>query len=112
MKKFASKFNIDETVLGIEKGLKKMHTSTFAIFEESDKISHHSAIILGSPKIKELGAIDVVEIPLKVMVWQDDKGLVWVAFEQMKEKAQKYGLQNSIMVEKIDNMLLDFAMVS
>lgn len=108
MKKFESKFGIDQTVVEIENGLKKMHTSVVAIFENSDNIAHHSAVILGSSKIRGCGTKEIVDLPLKVMVWKDDNGLVWVQFQQMREKAQRYGLQDCNKVGKIDSMLMGF----
>lgn len=111
-----SSFNFEETVSRIETNLKVKEIPVFAVFDHSRnaedvglKLNPNKVIVLGSPKVgtllmQENPAISI-ELPLKISVWQDDRGEVWVAFLNMEKVAGAYGMADSPIVKSMHLLL-------
>jgi uncharacterized protein (DUF302 family) len=44
-------------------------------------------------------------LPLKIAVWQDASGSVWLSFPRMKELAAGYGLENDPSISAMQTLL-------
>ncbi len=45
-----------------------------------------------------------IELPLKISVWEDKNGSVWVTFPQMEQMALNYNMDSPI-IEKMQDLL-------
>lgn len=46
-----------------------------------------------------------IELPLKISVWEDKNGKVWIAYTQMDRLAAEYGLEQEPVVGKLKQLL-------
>ena len=46
-----------------------------------------------------------LDLPLRVSVWQDKIGRVWVGYENLDDVAKTYDLQDKQTIDKIDNFM-------
>ncbi|MEG1188317.1 MAG: serine hydrolase [Bacteroidales bacterium] len=118
---YESAFSVDETMARIEAQLKKAGTPVFAQFDHERnaqevglKMPPTRVIVFGSPLVGTHLMLEepsfCVELPLKMAVWQDAKGSVWIAFPKMKIRAQLYGnLVNNPIIAKMDQLLANLA---
>lgn len=113
---YESQFGVDETVTRIEQNLKAMGVPVFAIFDHGKnaeevglELRPNKVIIFGSPKVgtklmQENPSISI-ELPLKISVWEDKDGSVWLSYPLMRPMAAKYGLENSPIVNGMQTLL-------
>lgn len=113
---YKSQFSVPETMARIEHTLKKMEIPVFAKFDHSKnaeevglKLLPNQVIVFGSPKVGTKLMQDnpsiSIELPLKISVWEDNKGSVWAAFPQMQAMAARYGLEGEQVVDKMQELL-------
>ena len=111
-----SQFSVDETMTRIEKTLKTMGIPIFAKFDHGKnaeevglELRPNQVIVFGSPKVGTKLMQDnpsiSIELPLKISVWEDRTGSVWVTFPQMKQMAVEYGLENEPVISKMQTLL-------
>lgn len=118
---YESAFSVDETMARIEALLKKAGTPVFAQFDHGKNASGVSlqmpparVIVFGSPQVGTHLMLEepsfCVELPLKMAVWEDPKGSVWIAFPKMSVRACLYGnLVNNPIIAKMDLLLANLA---
>ena len=120
---FESQLNVKETMANIEANLKQNGVPVFAKFDHSAnaqsaglELLPTEVIVFGAPKVgtqlMQQNPSISIELPLKISVWQDATGSVWVTFPQMKKLASRYGLENNPVIEKMQNMLEKLAVKS
>lgn len=109
---YESIFSVNETMTRIETQLKVLNIPIFAKFDHAKNAEEvqlllrpTQVIVFGSPavgtKLMQENPSIAIDLPLKIGVWEDAKGCVWVAFPRMDKLTSKYtGLNNEI----IDNM--------
>lgn len=113
---YESQFSVEETTKNIEVNLKKNEIPVFSVFDHSKNaedvnlnLRPTKVIVFGSPKVgtklmQENQSI-AGELPLKITVWEDKAGSIWVSFPRMKTMAKKYGLENHPIIEKMQHLL-------
>lgn len=113
---YESQFNANETMARIEKTLKEMNIPVFALFDHGKnaeevnlKLRPTQVIVFGSPKVgtklmQENQSI-AIELPLKIAVWEDKDGSVWVSFPQMSPLAEKYGMEGNPVIANMQALL-------
>ena len=73
------------------------------------KLLPNEVIVFGSPKVGTKLMQDnpsiSIELPLKISVWEDKNGSIWVAFPQMKQMAMNYDMQDSPIIGKMQSLL-------
>jgi CubicO group peptidase (beta-lactamase class C family)/uncharacterized protein (DUF302 family) len=111
-----SAFGVDETMARIEAELKKRNIPVFARFDHAQNAKEANlemrptrVIVFGSPAVGTLmmqaeQSISL-ELPLRISVWQDAKGSVWVAFPQMNKMAAIYGQEGNPIVYKMQSLM-------
>lgn len=113
---YASQFSVAETMTRIEQTLKKMEIPVFAKFDHGKnakeaglELRPNQVIVFGSPKVGTKLMQDnpsiSIELPLKISVWEDKDGSVWVTFPQMKIMADEYGLGGEPVIGKMQELL-------
>lgn len=113
---YESQFSVPETMARIEQTLKKLEIPVFAKFDHSKnaeevglKLLPNQVIVFGSPKVGTKLMQDnpsiSIELPLRISVWEDNNGSVWVTFLQMKAMAARYGLEGEQVVNKMQELL-------
>lgn len=120
---FESQFGVKETMENIETNLKAMGVPVFAKFNHSTNaegagltLAPTEVIVFGAPKVgthlmQENPSISI-ELPLRMSVWKDAAGSVWINFPQMKKMAARYGLENHPIVDGMQKMLERLAVKS
>jgi uncharacterized protein (DUF302 family) len=98
-----SPHDVDTTVGRIERRLAEMKVPLFAKIDHAAnataaglKMDPSQVLIFGSPQVgtglmQKAPAI-AGELPLKISVWQDDRGRVWVGGTRIDEVANGYGV--------------------
>ena len=103
----SSRYTLDETVGRLEKII---HTKGLVIFSLIDhsaeaarvglKMHEAKLIIFGSPKagtpLMIASPLIALDLPLKVLVWKDDKGGVWVSYNSVSYLANRYYLSSDL----------------
>lgn len=109
--------SVDRTVQKLEEILKAKGVKLFAVVDhggEAEKAGMHmrptKLLIFGNPKagtplmIASPGA--AIDLPLKVLVWEDADGKVWVSYNSTEYIQTRHGLspelvQNIAVVEEV-----------
>lgn len=113
---YESQFSVAETMARLEETIKTMGIPVFAKFDHGKnaeeaglQLRPNQVIVFGSPKVgtklmQENPSISI-ELPLKISVWEDENGSVWVAFPKMKVMAAGYGLEGEPVIGKMQELL-------
>ena len=58
-------------------------------------------LIFGSPKAGTLLMLTApsvaIDLPLKILIWEDDKGQAWVSYNSAKYLQERHGLPNDLL---------------
>lgn len=117
---YTSLFNFEETINVIEKELKTLGIPIFAEFDHYQNakevnldLRKTTVIVFGSPKVGTLlmqaNQNIALDLPLKLLVMEDNSGNTIVRFKKMKYTAKEYNLENNEIVVKIDQLLENIA---
>lgn len=113
---YESQFSVAETMARLEKVIKTMGIPVFAKFDHGKNAEEaglellpNQVIVFGSPKVgtalmQENPSISI-ELPLKISVWEDKNGSVWVTFPQMRQMAANYGMESNPVIAKMQELL-------
>lgn len=119
-----SKFSTSETIDRLEAVLKKKGITIVLRWRHSDgakkvgiKLRPTELIIFGNPKLgthfftsKQTAGID---LPLKALAWEDEKGQVWLTYNDPKYIANRHGIKDRAkIVAKMSNALNKFSSVA
>jgi uncharacterized protein (DUF302 family) len=112
-----SHHSVEETVQGLKRILQSKGVTLFAIIDHSGeaekvgmKMRPTKLLIFGSPKAGTplmLAAPSIaIDLPLKILVWEDAQGKVWVSYNSPAYLQQRHGispelLQNIAVVETL-----------
>jgi uncharacterized protein (DUF302 family) len=71
-------------------------------------------IIFGNPKVgtplMQCSQSVAIDLPQKALIWQDDKGLVWLSYNDPNYLAQRHGLSACAeVIQKVEKALSNFA---
>ena len=115
-----SAFGVDETMARIEAGLKKLNIPVFAKFDHTQnakevnlELRPTQVIVFGSPAVgtglMQADQSIALDLPLRISVWEDAKGSVWLAFPKMSKLAGSYGQEGNPSVVNIQSLLQNIA---
>ena len=107
MEKAVSPFSVDETMRRIEEIIKSQGGSVFALFDHGRNASEvgmelppNKVIVFGSPKVGTLlmrqDPSISLELPLRISVWEDADGKVWVGSPNLETIASEYGMEKAV----------------
>ena len=98
-----SAFSVGQTLDRLEKIFAKKGITIFARVNHtagaekiSAKLRPTEVIVFGNPKIgtplMQSNQLIGIDLPLKVLAWQDDKGKTWIAYNDPQYLAKRHGI--------------------
>jgi uncharacterized protein (DUF302 family) len=71
-------------------------------------------VIFGNPKVgtplMQCGQTAAIDPPQKALIWQDENGQVWLAYNDPQYKATRHGIDGcKTVLNKVKNALKNFA---
>jgi uncharacterized protein (DUF302 family) len=112
-----SNHSVDETVQKLKGILQSKGVMLFAMVDHSGeaakvgmKMRPTKLVVFGSPKagtpLMLAAPRSAIDLPLKILVWEDAEGKVWVSYNSPSYLQQRYGfplemLQNIAVVETL-----------
>lgn len=114
--KVESSFGAEETVRRLEEALKAQDIPVFAVFDHkknADEVGLSlrptTVVVFGSPKVgtrlmQENQEI-AVELPLKILVWEDKNGKTFLAFPLMKPLGKAYRMEDNPVISNMEVLL-------
>jgi len=115
-----SAHSVEQTVARVQAELKKRNIQLFAIIDHGQnakdaklemppsQVLVFGTAAVGTPLMK-INPSFSGELPLKIAVWQDASGSVWLSFPRMKELAANYGLENDPTITSMQTLLESIA---
>jgi len=112
-----SHHSVEETVARLKNILQSKGVALFALIDHSGeaekvgmKMRPTKLLIFGNPKAGTplmLAAPSIaIDLPLKILIWEDDAGKVWVTYNSAEFLRQRHGLPANLMqnVSVIDGL--------
>ena len=111
-----SAHSVEQTVARVQAELKKRNIQLFTIIDHGQnakdaklemppsQVLVFGSAAVGTPLMK-INPSFSGELPLKIAVWQDASGSVWLSFPRMKELAAGYGLENDPSISAMQTLL-------
>jgi CubicO group peptidase (beta-lactamase class C family)/uncharacterized protein (DUF302 family) len=111
-----SVFNVQETSSRLADGLKNKGIPVFATFDHAANatavgldLRPTQVLVFGNPKVGTQLMLDsqssALDLPLKVLIWEDDRGRVWTGYRNMKQFDSEYHLKDQKTSKGIGNLL-------
>ena len=103
-----SNHSVDETLKNLQRALETKGVTVFAIVDHSGeaekvglKMRPTKLVIFGSPKAGTplmLAAPSIaIDLPLKILVWEDAEGKVWLSYNSPEYLQQRHGLPPELL---------------
>jgi uncharacterized protein (DUF302 family) len=112
-----SNHSVDQTVANLKEILQAKAVSLFALVDHSGEAAKvglqmrpTKLVIFGSPKagtpLMQAAPSIAIDLPLKILVWEDAQGKVWVSYNSPAYLQQRHNLppellQNIVVVETL-----------
>lgn len=104
----ASHHTVDETVAKLQESLQAKGVALFALIDHSGeaekagmKMRPTKLLIFGNPKAGTplmLAAPSIaIDLPLKMLVWENDQGKVWVSYNSPEYLMQRHNLPPNLL---------------
>lgn len=116
-----STLNVEDTANRLETVLKKKGMTVFKRIKHSDsaakvgvELRDTQVIIFGNPKVgsplMKCQQSVAIDLPQKMMVWADDKGKVWISYNDPKYLKKRHRIKGcDPLLAKISNALASIA---
>jgi uncharacterized protein (DUF302 family) len=103
-----SNHSVDQTVDRVKNILQSKGVTLFILIDhsgEADKVGLKmpptKLLIFGSPKagtpLMLAAPRSAIDLPLKILVWEDDKGKVWVTYNSPAYLGERYGVPQELL---------------
>ena len=110
-----SSFNAKKTIEKIEEILKDKKIEVFARIDHKKnaedvkmELRESYVILFGSPKAGTPLMVQdqklALELPLKILVWEDSNKVTWVRYRKMANISSDYSVANHPIVKKMDEL--------
>ncbi len=111
-----SKYSVEETLVRLEAELAAKKIPVFARFdhdgnarEASLQLRPTKVVVFGNPavgtKLMQSSQPIALDLPLRVSIWEDDRGRVWVAYPSLDALAGEYGVKDTATVQAMKGAL-------
>ena len=119
--KLKSIHSIDETVGKLSNVLKAKGMTIFSVIDHQQgalavdmELRRTTLVIFGNPKVgTKLMQCDQrvgYALPLKMLIWQDDAGIIWLGYRDPSKLKTEYDLEScSETIEKVKSAMSNFA---
>jgi len=103
-----SKHSVEQTVEALQNILKSKGVAVFALINhsgEADKVGLKmrptKLLIFGNPRagtpLMLASPSSAIDLPLKILVWEDAQGKVWVSYNSPEYLRERHGLPQELM---------------
>ena len=103
-----SKHSVEQTVEALSNILKSKGVAVFALIDHSGeaekvglKMRPTKLLIFGNPKagtpLMLASPGSAIDLPLKILVWEDARGKVWVSYNSPEYLRERHGLPQELM---------------
>jgi uncharacterized protein (DUF302 family) len=103
-----SNYSVDETLERLKRTLQAKGVTIFAIVDHSGeaekvglKMPPTRLVIFGSPKagtpLMLAAPSSAIDLPLKILVWEDGEGKVWVSYNSPAYLGERHGLPEELL---------------
>lgn len=103
-----SKHSVEQTVEALSNMLKSKGVAVFALIDHSGeaekvglKMRPTKLLIFGNPKagtpLMLASPSSAIDLPLKLLVWEDAAGKVWVSYNSPEYLRERHGLPQELM---------------
>jgi uncharacterized protein (DUF302 family) len=103
-----SKHSVEQTVEALQNILKSKGVAVFALIDHSGeaekvglKMRPTKLLIFGNPKagtpLMLASPSSAIDLPLKILVWEDAQGKVWVSYNSPEYLRERHGLPQELM---------------
>jgi uncharacterized protein (DUF302 family) len=103
-----SKHSVEQTVEALSNILKRKGVAVFALIDHSGeaekvelKMRPTKLLIFGNPKagtpLMLASPSSAIDLPLKLLVWEDAQGKVWVSYNSPEYLRERHGLPQELM---------------
>jgi uncharacterized protein (DUF302 family) len=103
-----SKHSVDETLQRLQSALEAKNIAVFALIDHSGEakkvgMEMHPTklLIFGNPKggtpLMLASPSIAIDLPLKILIWEDDLGKVWVSYNSPEYLAQRHNLPKNLV---------------
>lgn len=111
-----SKYSVADTVTRIKSYLAAKNVPVFATYDHAANaegvglsLRPTQVVVFGNPAVgtrlmQERQAI-AIDLPLRVLVWQDEHNRVWVGYQNMKDLGAAYSLEDKTTLTALDSFL-------
>jgi uncharacterized protein (DUF302 family) len=104
----ASKYSVDETVEKLKGILQEKGVTLFALVDHSGeaekaglKMRPTKLLIFGNPKggtpVMVTAPSAAIDLPLKILVWEDAAGKVWASYNSPSYLQQRHGIAQELL---------------
>jgi len=111
-----SKYSVDETTSRLQAVLKARDVPVFAVFDHGGnaqkvemQLRPTKVVVFGNPKVgtklmqdSQAAALD---LPLRLSIWEDARGRVWVSHRSMEGLAAEFGIRDAATVAALERMM-------
>jgi uncharacterized protein (DUF302 family) len=98
-----SHFSVAVTIARLTEAIEKAGAKVFAVIDHSGeadeaglRLRDTKVVIFGSPRagtpVMQVQPLAALDLPLKILVWIDDRDQVWMSFASPAWLADRYGL--------------------
>src|SRR5271163_2426933 len=118
-----SKHSVDDTLRNLQNMLEAKGIAVFALVDHSGeaakvgmKMRSTKLLIFGNPKggtpLMLAAPSIAIDLPLKILIWQDDQEKVWVSYNTPEYLAERHGLpsplvQNIAFIENLASQIAE-----
>ena len=103
-----SKHSVEQTVEALTATLKSKGVAVFALIDHSGeaekvglKMRPTKLVIFGNPKagtpLMLSSPSSAIDLPLKILVWEDGQGKVWVSYNSPEYLRERHGLPRELL---------------
>lgn len=103
-----SRYPVPETLARLEEILKEKGITVFALIDHSGeaekaglKMRPTQLLVFGSPKagtpLMVAAPRLAIDLPLKALAWQDEKGQVWLSYNAPEYLQQRHGIPEALV---------------
>ena len=103
-----SKHSVEQTVEALTNILKSKGVAVFALIDHSGeaekvglKMRPTKLLIFGNPKagtpLMLASPSSAIDLPLKILIWEDNRGKVWLSYNSPEYLKERHGLPQELM---------------
>ena len=104
----SSGYSVDETLGWLEAAFADKGLEVFAVIDHSGearklglKMPQTKVLIFGNPKagtpLMQAEPHSAIDLPLKILIWEDGNGQVWVSYNSPAYLQERYGLSAELI---------------